>query len=178
MVAIHRLTISHFLWCPIWGSSANQKKMSWKNEIKINEKYNLFDWKAQVQWILSWCQNSRDFAYFILRLVWHWCGHKKGRNRKEKEKKAEMKKVWKKFNDEAVNVFLYIITYTDQTLSGGSKESQNYRAKSSNKNNVANNTKFYTEKMNVNIVDGILQSTWCTFDITLWLSWLHSSPNF
>lgn len=72
-----------FFWCPIWGSSANKKKMSWKNE-----KYNLFDWKAQVQCIFSWWQNSRDFAYFILRLVGHWCGYKKGRRIKKRWKKS------------------------------------------------------------------------------------------
>lgn len=74
------------------GFKCQQKKMSWKNE-----KYNLFDWKAQVQCIFSWWQNSRDFAYFILRLVGHWCGYKKGESKRD-GKKAEMKKGRKKFN--------------------------------------------------------------------------------
>lgn len=61
--------------------------------------------------------------------------------------------------DAAVNVFLYIITCTDQKLSGGLKESQNNREKSSNKNKVSNKTTFNTGIMHVNVVDGILQST-------------------
>lgn len=83
------------------------------------------------------------------------------------EKKLRWKRVEKNLMDAAVNVFLYIITCTDQKLSDGLKESQNNREKSSNKNKVSNKTKFNTGMMHVNVVDRILQSTWCTFDIMI-----------
>lgn len=92
MVAMHRLTISHFLWCPIWGSSANKKKCheKMKNTICSIEKpkFNVFSVDGKTLEILH-------------TLFWGWLDidvvTKKGESKRD-GKKAEMKKGRKKFN--------------------------------------------------------------------------------
>lgn len=86
--------ITFFLMSDL-GFKCQQKKMSWKNE-----KYNLFDWKAQVQCILV----DGKTLEILHTLFWGWLDidvvtKKAGEMEiKKRWKKAEMKKGRKKFN--------------------------------------------------------------------------------
>lgn len=95
MVAMHRLTISHFFWCPIWGSSANKKKCheKMKNTICSIEKpkFNVFSVDGKTLEIL----HTLFWGWLDIDVVTKKAGEMEI---KKRWKKAEMKKGRKKFN--------------------------------------------------------------------------------